>query len=611
MVWSLREIVTIKYTKKAFTILCLLTIVFMSSLAYIRVGYLNRDDIEKHHQQMTAVARRISNAVKPTIWNVYKKSIDRRYTDEVASAVLDSELETSDIISIHVYGNFGHLYMGRTKIENGQIEPFSHDSHDEILYGINSKKISYPIVQSSMTIGSVAVYYRNKDIFSNRRDALEFEFFYLLLIALLVISTLYFSLKMAQAKEYAEKASKTKSDFLANMSHEIRTPLNGILGILEVIERKTLNYQQRKDIDIISYSARNLMHIIGDILDFSKIEAGKLEIESFDLNLKELITNIFELFSYQVAEKNITFNIKIDKNIPHHVFVDGTRLTQILTNLLGNAVKFTAKGGVLLSLSCDNNRLNSTPCDQNTVNLIFTIDDTGIGISEENQAKLFDSFTQAESSTSRRFGGTGLGLSISLELAKMMGGSIQIRSTLDEGSSFIYTQEVKLISEKLLDSHFLDDTDNSNNLKFDSDDIPLTNELNGGVLVVEDNSVNRIVIGKQLAILGFEVEFAVNGQEGIKKWQEGCFHIILSDCQMPVMDGYAMVTRIREIEHDNNEANPIPIVAFTANAIASEVKACFDAGMNDFISKPCTVANLKTKMRLWYKMPNTNRQHQQ
>lgn len=582
----------------------------MLLLVYVRVDYLKRDDIEKRHQQIEAIAERIAHAVRPTIWNVYKKSVDRRYTDDIASAVLDSELSSSDILSIHVYGNFGHLYMGRIKVIHGGMEPFSHSAHATLLDTTNTKKTSYPITQSSMTIGSVVVFYQDKNFIDSRKSVLAFEFIVLFVITLLIISTLYFSLKMAQAKNYAEKVSKIKSQFLANMSHEIRTPLNGILGVLDVMDKNTLKQEQRKDIKIIQFSAQSLMQIIGDILDFSKIESGKIDIDSYAVDLEEVLRNFCDLFRHQAQEKNIQFDIEVDNNVPRCIDIDGVRLNQILSNLLGNAIKFTKSGRVSLGLSCEITVPEEKWVSGNKVTLVFSVKDTGIGISEENQTKLFSAFTQAESSTSRRFGGTGLGLAISLKLAEMMNGDIKIKSVLNEGSTFIYTQEVKLTSAEVLDQSFLERADNSEFEGGVGSGDSIRDKIKSGVLVVEDNMVNRMVMEKQLALLGFKAEFAENGQEGIQKWKDGSFKIILSDCQMPVMDGYEMVRRIRKMECEQNKegampigAKPIsamPIIAFTANATESEVKACFDAGMNDFISKPCVVADLKIKMEQWY-----------
>ncbi len=584
----------------------------MSLWVFFRVDIAKERAYKDLESRAYSAARRVANNVSPTIWNLYKKSTDRKYTDEVAAAILDSELHDDYIVAINVYGNFGHLYMGRIKVLADTIVTFDKAKHQDSSITRLSEEVSLPIKQGSMSIGSVKVFYSRSNLEESLQSALILELISLIIITSLIIFTLYFALRTSNSRRIAEAATATKSEFLANMSHEIRTPLNGILGLLEVISHGNLDDDQRYNLSVISSSSRTLLNIINDILDFSKIEAGKINIAPNETDLKELINSITESFKKTAIDKNLDFTINISSRIPRTILIDDTRVKQILFNLIGNALKFTEQGGVTVSIQ----NLNHTTSIQKhkEITLLFKIEDTGIGVSEKDQEKLFQSFSQAESSTTRRFGGTGLGLAISLRLAQIMGGDLQLKSQAGQGSCFNYLQPVIIYSEEQLEVQSITAT---NIKKTDQDYAETVNcaptersviaptkpskETNGEgiILVVEDNATNRLVMKKQLELLGHSADFAEDGVIGYKMWERGNYQLILSDCQMPEMDGYQMAQAIRKKEDEINLIEHTPIIAFTANAMQHEIELCYESGMNDFIGKPCSKDELAQKLDRW------------
>lgn len=379
--------------------------------------------------------------------------------------------------------------------------------------------------------------------------------------------------QLVKAKILAEETALMKEQFLANMSHEIRTPMNGIIGLTRILLNSTLSHEQRKYLDSINTCSNNLMVIINDILDFSKIEAGKLSFESVPFSLHDAIKNSIELFQIKADEKSLQLISEIADTIPEQVMGDPTRLSQILNNLVSNAIKFTEKGDVRISTFL-------TSKTNEKVTLVFEVKDSGIGIPANSLNSVFESFTQASSDTTRKFGGTGLGLTIVKNLVELQNGTIQVRSKVGQGTTFSFTLDFTLpTGEPTIQKADIVEQQSISHLQ---------------ILIAEDNKINQLIIRKVIEDWGATVTIADNGQEAIKKLIENDYDLILMDIQMPIMDGYTAVQTIHSTLSPSKRS--VPIMAMTAHATMNEKQKCIDKGMNDYISKPFEPLELKKKI---------------
>lgn len=381
-------------------------------------------------------------------------------------------------------------------------------------------------------------------------------------------------LELSEAKQKADSAVLAKSRFLSNMSHEMRTPLNGIIGTVNLMLQEPSLPDQQQNLEVLKYSSEHMLSVVNDVLDFSKIEAGKMELNTDEFNLKTVLDKIYTVFKNQFDGKKVRFEFNIDNSLDKFFKSDETRLRQVLTNLIGNAYKFTEKG----SVQCSAKLISS---DSEAAEIYFSVKDTGIGMNQEHQQLIFDAFNQAETSTTRRFGGTGLGLTISKKIVVKLGGDLQLKSEQGKGSHFFFTIRMPFC--------------NGNKAFVNEDKVSGLISLKGArVLVAEDSVVNMTITRKFLQRWDVVIHEATNGQEAVQMFNKNEYDVLLIDLDMPVMDGYEALAQIRKINKN------IPAIAFTAAVLPQMKEYLAGKGFNDFLQKPFRPEDLHRKIAFYY-----------
>jgi len=449
--------------------------------------------------------------------------------------------------------------------------PNTPDPRTELVnsYGIRAYAC-HPLMVQDRVLGTLSFGTRNRPRFTNDELALMKVVADHVAIAMDRKQT---EEELRHAREAAEAASRAKSLFLANMSHELRTPMTGVLGMLEIAQSGPLDEKQREAMEMAHMSGQLLLMIISDILDLTRLESGKLVFEESPFSLRDMVKGAVDVFTPQARNKGLDLFLKVAEDAPANVKGDRIRLQQVLTNIVGNAVKFTDRGRVGLEIAAGEKTADGKS------GVTFIITDTGIGIADDKKEMIFDSFCQADVTHTRRYGGTGLGLAISREIVERMGGTITCESTVGEGSSFSFTIPFLEAAPESLST-----PEPVTAPPVEAAVHPIADGRKARLLVAEDDEVTRKVLGFMLQRSGFDFDFAGDGRQTVEMWEQGGYDLVVMDGQMPVMDGFAATAAIRERERERG--GHIPILAMTAHALKSDKERCLAAGMDAYLSKP-------------------------